>query len=79
MTTPMSPSLRRLLDQLGPADQLDFPRFLAAIYRVSYTGSITLHCLNGIPQQIDLGSPIRLSIVDAAPGGLDKAPNARTG
>lgn len=67
MTTP--PALQKLLDRLGPTDQLDFVRLAEVIYESRFTGPTTIHWRNGVPQQIDLGPPIRLSIVQ----GLDSA------
>jgi hypothetical protein len=66
----IAPALEKLLTQLPPADQLQFQSLLEAVFTTKYTGFIGLHCFNGIPKQVDLGSPIRLSIVE----GLDKPP-----
>lgn len=71
----LTPALQKLMEQLGPAEQMSFPRLLQAIYAVKFTGPITLHCRNGEPQQVDIGAPIRLSIVE----GLDKPERGRTG
>lgn len=73
------PKIERLLQALGAPGALDYPRFLAAIYETGYTGPYTVHCRNGVAKQVDIGAPIRLSIVEADPGGLDseKPPGAR--
>lgn len=68
----MSPDLQKLLDALN-GGSLDFPRFIEAVYRAGYTGPFTVHCLNGVAKQIDLGAPVRLSIVE----GLDKPGRSR--
>jgi hypothetical protein len=68
MTPTLSLSLQTLLASLPPADQLNFPRLLEAISAVRYTGPVVIHLLNGVPKQVDLGAPIRLSIYE----GLDK-------
>lgn len=72
-----SPQLQKLLSLLeDPREGMNFMRLLEAIHAVRYTGPITLHCFNGTPQQVDLGAPIRLSIVEGRPpaaGGLDTA------
>ena len=60
-----APAVEKLLDALGPPEALDFPKLLIALHTARYTGSITLHCRNGRPQQLDLGAPIRLSICEA--------------
>ena len=72
----LAPTLQRLLEQLGPAEQMSFPKLLEAIHAVKFTGPITLHCFQGTPQQVDIGAPIRLSIVE---GGLDRTNPPRTG
>lgn len=64
----MSPTLQDLLARLDPLDRIDFGRFAHALYEARYTGSYTMHCLNGRPQQVDFGSkgsPIRFSLVES--------------
>lgn len=65
--TQMSPTLQRLLAQLGPGQQLEFRKLEEAIAAAKYTGITVHHWLNGRLRQIDLGAPIRLSIIE----GLD--------
>ena len=60
----LAPKLEELLAQLPPSDQLQFQSLLEAIYKVRFTGQLTIHVRNGLPQQVDLGAPIRLSIVE---------------
>lgn len=65
----MSPTLRALLDRLGPADRLEIGQLSAALYDSRYTGPATFHWLNGRLQQVDVGekgSPIRFTIVEGA-------------
>ncbi len=59
-------SQQKLLEALGPPGSFTYVRFLEAIYETAYTGPFTVHCLNGTPQQIDLGG--HLAIVE----GLDR-------
>jgi hypothetical protein len=59
----MTPQLKALLDRLPDDQRVDFDRLCAAILAIRYTGPSTIHWLNGVPKQIDLGPPIKLSIV----------------
>jgi hypothetical protein len=70
--TPLAPKLQELLAQLPQSDRLQFESLLEAVYKVRYTGSLTIHLRNGVPQQVDLGAPIRLSIVE----GLTTSPHS---
>ena len=71
----LAPMLTALLAELPAAEQLEFQSLLAALYKVRYTGQITLHTYNGVLKQVDLGAPVRLSIVE----GLDKAARGTSG
>lgn len=64
----MTPQLKALLDSFD-GTQVDFDRLRAAMKAVRYTGPSLIHWFNGEPKQIDLGPPIKLSIV----GALDNA------
>ena len=66
------PAVESLLTALGPPKDMSFPKLLEALHTVGYTGPIVLHCRNGVPQQVDVGAPIRLCIVE----GLDNRPKA---
>lgn len=68
----LSPALQALLARLPASDRLDFAGLLCALDAERYTGPVTLHLLNGRPQQVDLGAPVRLSIVqgESATGRL---------
>lgn len=65
----MSDTLKALLSKLDPAKGVDFQGLQCALFDSRYTGTITIHLRNGKPQQVDLGAPIRLSIIEA---GLTK-------
>ena len=69
MSPPLSPALQRLLAHLEMGEGINFARLQDAIYHTKFTGPVVLHCYEGVPQQVDLGSPIRLSIVE----GVDTA------
>lgn len=71
----MNQRLQALLAQLPPSEQVDFSQLLSALYTVRHTGPITLHLFNGVLKQVDLGPPIRLSIVE----GQDKLDSSRGG
>ncbi len=58
-------SLQQLLASLPPDGPLDLFRFLEAVYATRFTGPYTVHNRNGVPHQIDLGAPVKLSIVQA--------------
>lgn len=58
--------LQRFLDALGTQDQCSFDRFQRALQQSKYTGYIGMHTFNGKIQQIDIGTPVRLAIVEAA-------------
>lgn len=75
MTPTLSPALQRLISCLGAGREITAGTFQEALTRSKYTGFIGLHCINGRVQQIDLGAPIRYTIVEA----LDKPANDRTG
>lgn len=64
----LRPELERLLARLSPSDRVDMDQLAAALYEVRYTGITITHWHNGRAKQIDLGAPVRLSIVD----GLDR-------
>lgn len=70
-------TLEALLARLpsGGAD-LEFGQLLEALHQARFTGPLTVDFLNGMPRQINLGQPVRFSIVH---GGLDKPGPARTG
>ena len=63
----MSPAdiLQSLLTSLPPDRPFNLLTFLDAVYEARYTGACTLHIRNGVPHQLDLGQPIRLSIVES--------------
>lgn len=68
----LSPKLQRLLAELPADAALDFPRLLDAIYRVHFTGPLTVDFYNGEPRQISLGQPVKLAICRGQRnGGLD--------
>lgn len=61
-----SDAIQRLMAHLAALPQgspLDLETFTELIHVVRYTGPYTVHNRNGVPHQIDLGQPIRLSIV----------------
>ena len=65
--TPLHTTITSLLAALPPTDQLTFAALAEAIHSTRFTGATVIHWQNGRPRQIDLGSPVRLSIVE----GLD--------
>ena len=75
----LRPELQKILELLNPAGHVDMARFEAALLDVRYTGITVTHWLNGRAKQIDLGAPIRLSIVEGEQRPLDKAPMSKTG
>jgi hypothetical protein len=58
----LNKAVQDLLDRLPTTAELEWPSLQAAIYGARYTGPMTVHFLNGVPRQIDLGAPVRLSI-----------------
>lgn len=72
----MSPTLQALLARLSPAEQLDFTRLQDALLAVRFTGPVTYDYLNGVPQQINLGQPVKLAICRRT-NGVDKPPPPR--
>lgn len=71
----MDPKLQKLLDALGPAEQLSFMRIAEALYQTKFTGSTEIHWFNGVPKQLNLGAPVKLAIVE----GFDKPSRGGTG
>jgi len=71
--------IAELLAHLPPAEQLEFAALQEAIYRVRFTGPVTIDFLNGVPRQISLGQPVKLAICHAQPSGsLDKPKRSGT-
>lgn len=82
MTPAPSKQLVELLSRLPAGQDLEYTRLMELLYETRFTGRITLDYRNGMPQQIDLGPPIKLSICHAEPGsspggGLDKPSGGR--
>lgn len=69
----MTPQLKALLDRLPDDQSVDFDRLRLALKAVRYTGPSVIHWFNGEPRQVDLGPPVKLSIV----GGLDTGKGSR--
>ena len=68
-------ALQKLLDRLPTPDRLDFASLQIALDSTRYTGALTIHFMNGRPRQVDLGAPVRLSIVQ---GGVDSVDSRRS-
>jgi hypothetical protein len=66
--TPVSPQIQRLLEAAGPQGIRSLAHLAALVQKIGFTGPITIHWQGGRPKQLDLGAPVRLSIVE---GGLD--------
>jgi hypothetical protein len=64
----------RLLELLPPTDQLHYLAFSEAMYQARFTGPTTIHWKDGLPKQVDLGSPVRLSIVQPLDKGEEDPP-----
>lgn len=62
------PALTRLLAELPPDQALEFQTLLEAIYTTRFTGPLTVDFLNGMPRQINLGPPVKLTICHATFG-----------
>jgi hypothetical protein len=73
VTTPLSQTLQALLARLPQTEQLEVMSLFEAVYTVRFTGPITFDFLNGVPRQINLGAPIRLTICHADPPGAPQA------
>lgn len=58
----MDAKLQAFLDGLPTPDSLEFLALCESMYRIRFTGPTTIHWRNGLPKQIDLGQPIRLTI-----------------
>lgn len=58
--------LQKLLDRLDGATPIDPATFQQAIYDARFTGAVTTHYRNGVPQQVDLGAPVKLTICAGA-------------
>lgn len=71
----LDPIVQRLIAALPPEDQLTFAALAEAVYSVRFTGFTGIHWKNGVPKQLDLGAPVKLSIVD----GLDSGAASRAG
>ena len=65
----LTPALQKLIDALPPPERLTYLSIADAIYQARYTGFTGIHWLNGVPRQIDLGAPVRLTIVEALDSG----------
>lgn len=75
MSPGISPQLQKLLDLAGPGGIKSLRHLEVLVQKAGFTGPTTIHWLGGRAKQIDLGAPVRVSIVEGTPpGGLDKAP-----
>lgn len=63
----LTPTLQKLLETLPQTDRLDFSALDQALEHLHYTGPIVVHYLNGRKRQVDLGPPVRLTIVEGQP------------
>ena len=83
MTIPMRPELQDLLAKIMAGPQLDYGTLMEAIHSSRFTGPLTVDFLNGVPRQINLGQPVKLSICQGLPAdsgkGLDANPVSRAG
>lgn len=80
----MSPKLEQLIRELGPEGPRSLGHLEQALQNIRFTGSILTHWAGGNLKQVDLGPPIRLTIVDSQPrelqrGVLDNERSVRTG
>ena len=73
--------LQALVDGLPAPDRLDFFALCESMYKIRFTGPTTIHWLNGLPRQIDLGQPVKLTIcqgdVTAESEGKDPLPSGK--
>lgn len=76
MTTPLHEKLTTLLQGLSERDQLEFQALIDAVYRVRFTGPLTIDFRNGVPQQVNVGPPVRLTICRGTVNGLDRPPTS---
>jgi hypothetical protein len=74
--TEITPGLQRLLDAAGPGGIKSLTHLERLIRKTGFTGPTTIHWLGGRPRQLDLGQPVRLTIVE---GGLDTEAPTRGG
>lgn len=58
----MDQRLQAFLASLPADGQLEFLGLCEAIYKIRFTGPTMIHWRNGLPKQIDMGQPIRLTI-----------------
>lgn len=68
----MTSGAEQALDRLIKRDD-DYAAVVEAVYRHRYTGSYTVHCLNGVPHKVEFpGIQIALN-PRADPPALDKS------
>lgn len=82
-SAPSAASLRRqretrdisaVIAELGTPSAPSFIDLAKAIARAGYTGSTTIHWHKGEPRQVDLGAPVRLSLVQPLDSTEDPPP-----
>lgn len=71
----VNPQVQRLIDAAGAGGIKSLRHLEYLIQKTGFTGPTTIHWLGGRAKQLDLGAPVRLSIVEGdPPGGVDKLP-----
>lgn len=66
--------ITKVLAELSDPSAISFFALADAIYRARFTGPTLIHWANGLPKQVDLGSPVRLSIVQPLDNREDTPP-----
>lgn len=56
-----------VLQEIPTPEEMSFLALAEAIHRAGFTGPTTIHWKAGVPMQVDLGSPVKLSIVQPSP------------
>lgn len=72
----ISPTLQRLLTELGPEGAQSLDHLAQALYNVRFTGPVQIHFVGGRPKLLDIGAPMRVRILE---GRLDKPESSGSG
>ena len=61
MPSPLE-AFNALLESLNSAEEPSFALILDLLHRTRYSGGVTVHCANGVPQHVEFGRPVKIDL-----------------